>query len=104
MSNRMAAFSTDPFMDSVPAINIVKITADPAEQTSDVEVKLEGFKGRMNRVAWTDLDETLISAGEDGVLRRWSVEVWLWKPPKPGSIVSLLPIFLMLLPIWMQHQ
>ena len=32
-------------------------------------------KGRFQRVAWTDLNRTLISAGEDGHVRRWDVEV-----------------------------
>ena len=32
-------------------------------------------KGRFQRVAWTDLNRTLISAGEDGYVRRWDVEV-----------------------------
>ena len=32
-------------------------------------------KGRFQRVAWTDLNRTLISAGEDGCVRRWDVEV-----------------------------
>ena len=35
-------------------------------------------KGRFQRVAWTDLNRTLISAGEDGCVRRWDVEVGRW--------------------------
>ena len=38
-------------------------------------------KGRFQRVAWTDLNRTLISAGEDGCVRRWDVEVGTARPP-----------------------
>jgi WD40 repeat protein len=44
-------------------------------------------KGRFQRVAWTDLNRTLISAGEDGCVRRWDVEVRLyaWRRIEPAA-------------------
>ena len=36
---------------------------------------LAGFEKRTNRVMFTDVNATLISAGEDGYMRRWDVEV-----------------------------
>jgi hypothetical protein len=36
---------------------------------------LTGFEKRTNRVAFTDNNATLLSAGEDGCVRRWDVEV-----------------------------
>ena len=40
----------------------------------DVQV-LEGFEKRTNRAVFTDVNATLITAGEDGFVRRWDVEV-----------------------------
>jgi translation initiation factor 3 subunit I len=71
----MAATSTDPFMERTPAIRIYKLNRDdPADQPADPVVTLSGFQGRTNRVLFHDLNAHLLSAGEDGVLRRWDVE------------------------------
>ena len=53
------------------------VAEDPADQEATVLQSLKGptEKGRFQRVAWTDLNRTLISAGEDGCVRRWDVEV-----------------------------
>ena len=75
LGDHMAAISTDPFMGRDPAIHLVNIAEDPADQSKDIVSTLEGFKSRINRVAFTDLNKTLISAGEDGFVRRWDVEV-----------------------------
>ena len=40
----------------------------------DMQV-LEGFEKRTNRAVFTDVNATLITAGEDGFVRRWDVEV-----------------------------
>ena len=91
LGDEMAALSTDPFMARDPAIHLVAIDrGDPSSsgqgQGGDggggaggggapgVLRKLTGFKGRTNRVAFTDGNACLLSAGEDGVLRRWDVE------------------------------
>lgn len=72
--DRMAALTTDPFLAAGSAIHIVNIAEDITEQTDKVVQTITGPKGRIQRVIWTDLNNTLISAGEDGTVRRWDVE------------------------------
>lgn len=74
VGERLAALSTDPFMESMSAIRIVNIAEDPAEQSADVVRNLTGPRGRITRVHWSDLDRTLLSSSEDGCIRRWDVE------------------------------
>lgn len=74
VGERMAALSTDPFMNSVSAIRLVNIAEDPADQSDEVLRTLTGPRGRITRVHWTDANATLLSASEDGVVRRWDVE------------------------------
>lgn len=50
---------------------------------------LRGPTGQVRHVAWTDLNRTLISAGQDGIVRRWDVEVSLL-PPLPSSPAAAL--------------
>ena len=75
IDEQMAALSTDPFMAQEPAINIVRMAQDSSEQSSEVVQQLTGFSKRITRVAWTDLNKVLVTAGEDGYIRRWDVEV-----------------------------
>ncbi len=46
-----------------------------SSQKDDIIRTLEGPKGRIQRLLWTDLNRTLISVSEDGYVRRWDVEV-----------------------------
>ena len=62
-------------MSRSPTIKLFNIAADSREQTQDVVQTFSGFKGRINRVQFVDLNKTLLSAGEDGFVRRWDVEV-----------------------------
>ena len=73
----MAAYSTDQFMGQPSGIHLVNIADDLADQKADVIKSLTGPKGRITRVGWTDLNRTLVTAGEDGFVRRWDVEVRL---------------------------
>ena len=75
VGDRMAAYSTDQFMGQPSAIHLVNIADDLSHQSSAVIKSLSGPKGRITRVAWTDLNRTLVTAGEDGFVRRWDVEV-----------------------------
>jgi translation initiation factor 3 subunit I len=70
----MAAISTDPFMNSVSAIRLVKIADDVTEQTDEVVTSFTGPRGRISRILWADLNRTLITSSEDGCIRRWDVE------------------------------
>lgn len=69
-----AAISTDPFMSSVSSIRVVNMAANSGDQSDEVVQTLTGPRGRIARIEWTDLNRTLISASEDGVVRRWDVE------------------------------
>ena len=77
LGDRMAAYSTDQFMGQPSGIHLVKIADDIEDQKADVIKSLSGPKGRITRVAWSDLNRTLVTAGEDGFVRRWDVEVCL---------------------------
>ena len=70
-----AVLSTDPFMAEASAIHFVNIADDIADQKDKVVRKLSGPKGRITRLVWTDLNRVVISASEDGFVRRWDVEV-----------------------------
>jgi WD40 repeat protein len=75
VGDAMAAISSDPFMGVPACIYLVTIAEDAAEQNTTILQQLKGPTGRIQRVEWTDLNRTLISAGEDGHVRRWDVEV-----------------------------
>ena len=62
-------------MGQPSGIHLVNIADELSQQSGDVIKSLSGPKGRITRVAWTDLNRTLVSAGEDGFVRRWDVEV-----------------------------
>ena len=74
IGERQAALSTDPFMNSVSAIRIVNLAEDIEDQSDEVVRSLTGPRGRITRLHWTDLNRNLLSASEDGFVRRWDVE------------------------------
>ena len=74
VGERLAAISTDPFMNSVSAIRLFDIAADPEEQTANEVLNLTGPRGRITRLHWTDNNRMLLSSSEDGMVRRWDVE------------------------------
>jgi translation initiation factor 3 subunit I len=74
VGEKLAALTTDPFMNSVSGVHIVNIAEDPADQSGDILRSFTGPRGRIARVQWTDLNKTLITASEDGFIRRWDVE------------------------------
>lgn len=91
LGDALAAISTDPFLSKEPAIHIVRVAgADQASE--DIVTSLTGFKGRINRVAFTDGNVHLLTAGEDGIVRRWDVEAGKCVAESPlhkGSITDL---------------
>lgn len=71
----LAAFSSDAFLGSECSVRVLKIAPDGEEQTEDVVQTLSGISAsRISRVLWSDGDRTLITASDDGELRRWDVE------------------------------
>lgn len=75
VGDKMAAFTTDPFMETPSAIYIVDLADDPKDQESEPKLKIKGPKGKISKVEWTDLNRVLITAGDDGFVRRWDAEV-----------------------------
>jgi translation initiation factor 3 subunit I len=68
------AITTDPFMGVPSAIHVVELAKNRAEQSSDMVKRIEGPQGRITRVMWGPLNQTIITGGEDGVIRSWDVE------------------------------
>jgi translation initiation factor 3 subunit I len=83
LGDGLAAISTDPFLSKEPAIHIVRVSG-ASQAAPDILASLTGFKGRINRVAFTDGNASLLAAGEDGVVRRWDVEA--------GAVIDEAPL------------
>eukprot|EP00897_Mesotaenium_endlicherianum_P007870 jgi/Mesen1/7110/ME000369S06429 len=71
---QLALISTDPFMGSPSAIHVKQIAKDIKDQTSEPLLIIKGPQGRINRVVWGPLNQTIIGAGEDCIIRMWDAE------------------------------
>ncbi|KAK1407636.1 hypothetical protein QVD17_39257 [Tagetes erecta] len=74
VGDKLAVITTDPFMGLSSAIHVKRIAADPDDQVADSVLVLKGPQGRINRAVWGPLNKTIISAGEDAVVRIWDTE------------------------------
>ncbi|XP_010521568.1 PREDICTED: eukaryotic translation initiation factor 3 subunit I-like [Tarenaya hassleriana] len=74
VGDKLAVITTDPFMDLSSAIHVKHIARDPEDQVADSVLVLKGVQGRINRAVWGPLNRTIISAGEDAVIRIWDAE------------------------------
>ncbi|KAK4794694.1 hypothetical protein SAY86_012688 [Trapa natans] len=74
VGDKLAVITTDPFMGHTSAIHVKRIARDPADQTSESVHILKKPQGRINRAVWGPLNETIISAGEDSIIRIWDSE------------------------------
>lgn len=74
VGDRMAALTTDPFMNTMSSVKLVDIADDINDQTDEIRATLTGPRGRIARVEWVDSNHTLITASEDGIIRRWDTE------------------------------
>ncbi|PQQ16146.1 eukaryotic translation initiation factor 3 subunit I-like [Prunus yedoensis var. nudiflora] len=61
-------------MELSSAIHVKRIAKDPADQVGESALILKGPQGRINRAVWGPLNRTIISAGEDAVIRIWDSE------------------------------
>ncbi|KAD1124719.1 hypothetical protein E3N88_43255 [Mikania micrantha] len=74
VGDKLAVITTDPFMGLTSAIHVKRIAADSDDQVADSVLVLKGPQGRINRAVWGPLNKTIISAGEDAVIRIWDTE------------------------------
>lgn len=61
-------------MGQQSSIQVKRIARDPSEQTSESVLTITGPTGRINRAIWGPLNRTIISAGEDAIIRIWDSE------------------------------
>lgn len=74
IGDKLVVITTDPFMELPSAIHIKRIEKDLSKQTADSVLTITGIKGRINRAVWGPLNSTIISGGEDSVVRIWDSE------------------------------
>ncbi|GMI88949.1 hypothetical protein like AT2G46290 [Hibiscus trionum] len=74
IGDKLAVITTDPFMELTSAIHVKRIAKDPTKQTEESVLVIKGPQGRINRAVWGPLNSTIISAGEDAVIRIWDSE------------------------------
>ncbi|CAI7779463.1 unnamed protein product [Closterium sp. NIES-54] len=73
-SQQLAAITVDPFMGSVLAIHVKRIKEGSREQEEESVLHITGPQGRIMRCVWGPLNQTLIGAGEDCIIRMWDAE------------------------------
>ena len=74
VGDQMMCISSDPFMGVPASVHVVRVAEDRSEQTNEIIQVLTGPEGRINRALWGPLNETILTAGEDSVIRLWDVE------------------------------
>ncbi|KAG6390211.1 hypothetical protein SASPL_147943 [Salvia splendens] len=74
VGDKLAVITTDPFMGLPSAIHIKRIAIDPEDQSGESVLTLKGPQGRINRAVWGPLNRTIVSGGEDSVIRVWDSE------------------------------
>ncbi|KAK1364776.1 Eukaryotic translation initiation factor 3 subunit I [Heracleum sosnowskyi] len=74
VGDKLAVVATDSFSTTLPsAIHVKRIASDPTEQCADSVIEFSPG-GTSNRAVWGPLNRTIITGGEDGVVRVWDVE------------------------------
>ncbi|RAL37900.1 hypothetical protein DM860_000594 [Cuscuta australis] len=80
IGDKLAVITTDQFLDIPSAIHVKRISIDPEddidEQSDESVVTIKGVSvgRRINRAVWGPLNRTIISGGDDAVLRIWDAE------------------------------
>ncbi|KAI4357364.1 hypothetical protein L6164_001317 [Bauhinia variegata] len=74
VGDKLAVITTDPFMELTSAIHVKRIARDLSDQTGESVLVIKGPQGRINRAIWGPLNKTIISSGEDAVVRIWDSE------------------------------
>lgn len=74
LGDKFVVLTTDPFMGQPATIQVKQIARDPNEQVGESILTIKGIQKRINRAVWGPLNKTIISAGEDNVVRIWDSE------------------------------
>uniref|UniRef100_A0A1D1Y0W0 Eukaryotic translation initiation factor 3 subunit I n=1 Tax=Anthurium amnicola TaxID=1678845 RepID=A0A1D1Y0W0_9ARAE len=74
IGDKLAVITTDPFMEHSSSIQVKRIARDISDQMPESVLTIRGPQGRINRAVWGPLNKTIISAGEDAVIRIWDSE------------------------------
>ncbi|XP_021774761.1 eukaryotic translation initiation factor 3 subunit I-like isoform X2 [Chenopodium quinoa] len=69
--DKFAVITTDPFLEKTSAIHVYRIAEDIDEQSDRPVLVIRGPTGRINRAVWGPLNRTIISCGEDAIIRVW---------------------------------
>ena len=102
VGDKLAVITTDPFMGAPSAIHVKQVDRESIKgycytrfafindyrreflsycpflvnsDTRDSLLTLTGPTGRINRAVWGPLNKTIISAGEDAIIRIWDAQV-----------------------------
>ncbi|KAL2934349.1 Eukaryotic translation initiation factor 3 subunit I [Bienertia sinuspersici] len=71
VGEKLAVMTTDPFMDKTSAIHVKRIAEDIEDQDNESALVIRGPTGRINRAVWGPLNKTIVSCGEDAIIRVW---------------------------------
>ncbi|CAH2057746.1 unnamed protein product [Thlaspi arvense] len=76
VGDKLAVITTDPFMERTSAIHVKRISEDPEDQVGESVLVIDNPEGRkrINRAVWGPLNQTIVSGGEDAVIRIWDAE------------------------------
>jgi translation initiation factor 3 subunit I len=71
---RMFLSVTDSTFSQTPTIFIYNLSDDLEQQSKEPVRAMSGHQGNINEALWGSLNQTIISAGDDGTVRLWDVE------------------------------
>lgn len=74
LGDELAVVTTDVFLENSSSIRIIRIAKDQNEQKKEDIMKIDVDRGRIPRALFYDVNRQLITAHEDGSVRRWDVE------------------------------
>ncbi|KAL3677997.1 hypothetical protein R1sor_020953 [Riccia sorocarpa] len=72
--DKLCVITTDPFIGTPSEIHVKRVEADSSRQSNESILVLRGPTGRINRAVWGPLNKTIISGGEDSIVRMWDVD------------------------------
>ncbi|KAL2641437.1 hypothetical protein R1flu_009024 [Riccia fluitans] len=74
LGDKLCVITTDPFIGNPSEIHVKRVERDSSRQSNESVLVLRGPAGRINRVVWGPLNKTIISGGEDSIVRMWDVD------------------------------